>query len=117
MSPKERLSYLLTNYLRQEGLSGRELAKRLKVSSTSGLAYLDGVSMPQEGIRRRIADLLGLSFEELEHELFGITIAPEKTVDQVCREIRLMPKSDFLKVYRVVHDRALAELQADQLSQ
>ena len=107
---KERLSKLLIEYCAKHNLSGNRLAKVLQVSQTSAQAYLDGVTFPGEDIRRRIADLVGMTFEELKAKLDNQQIATELSVEDICQEIRAMDLADFLQVYQMVAARAGVEL-------
>lgn len=107
---KERLSKLLIEYCAKQNLSGNRLAKVLQVSQTSAQAYLDGVTFPGEDARQRIAELLGMTFEELKARLDNQPIATELSVEDICQEIRALNLENFLQVYRMVSERASVEL-------
>ena len=110
-----KLSELLWDYVRKENISRRELARRIKTNATSTLAYLDGSTLPGPEVQQRIATAFGLTLDELRFKLFGIPVQPQKGVEQVLSEIRLMERSDFLKVAHVVIDRFFAELEPEKL--
>lgn len=108
---KDRLANLLREYMRQENLSGRKLAQRLKLSQPTVLAYLDGVTFPSEETRQRIAEVLGLTLAEVDARLEDSPVQPQITVSLLKQEIRALNREDFAQVAQVVFDRLLAELE------
>lgn len=106
---KERFAELLREYMRQENLTGRQLAMRLKLAQPTVLSYLDAISMPSEETRRKIAPILGLTVTELNAKLEGAPVSSEIPVEIIKQEIRAMSRADFAEVAQVVFDRLLIE--------
>jgi transcriptional regulator with XRE-family HTH domain len=118
---RQRLSKLLIEYVgadKERPLSGRQFARLLDVNATSAQAYLDGVTFPGEAIRKRIAKLLGLTYEALEAAIEGVELSQKLSIEQICQEIRSVEDEDFADVVAVVAEEVarrlkIAKLKAD----
>jgi transcriptional regulator with XRE-family HTH domain len=108
---RERLSSLLIQFSAKENLTQHKLARRLKVSQPSVQGWINQASYPSEENRRKIAQALQMTYEELMAHLENRQLTPQRSLDSVLQEIRLMAAEDFAQVARVVCDRLIQEVQ------
>jgi transcriptional regulator with XRE-family HTH domain len=109
----ERLSQLLIGYVsadKDNPISGRRLAKLLGVNPGSANAYLDGVTFPKEETRKKIAKLLGLTYEALQAKIEDRELEQKLSVEEVCQEIQMLEDEDFCKVVDAVADEVARRL-------
>lgn len=109
---RQRLSALLLRHMQEHNLSGRQLARRLGLSQTSVLSYIDGATYPGAESRAAIAAVLGYSPAELDAYLENVPLQPQKSVDEVLQEIRVMGQEDFERVAQAVWDRLMEGLRS-----
>lgn len=106
---KERLAAKLSRYLEESNISGRELARRLKLNPTSIHLYLQAVSFPGEEARDAIANLFKITPEELEAELNGTPLKSRGKVEELKQDIRLLEQVEFFEIAEAVAERLLLE--------
>lgn len=107
---KVRLAQVLRAFQAEQGLSARELARRIKLNPTSLGNYLDGTSYPTPESREKIAKALRLTPTELERYLDDVPLQPIASLDQTLQDIRAMNPDDFQAVVEVVFARIQDDL-------
>lgn len=107
---KERLRKLLLDFMESNNLSGRQLARHLKISPTSVTGYLDGTTYPSAESRKAIAVALGRTPAELDAYLEDVPLIPENSADALIQDIRALNWEDFLRVVQAVWERLMDEV-------
>jgi transcriptional regulator with XRE-family HTH domain len=109
---RQRLKQLLLDFMKGQNLTGHALARRMGISQGATQSWLNGTAYPGKENRELIAQTLGRSYEELQSYLEDRAIAPSptKTADEICREIRLLPREDLPQVARALTERLIGEL-------
>jgi hypothetical protein len=97
----------------------RELGRRAGLGATSIQNYADGITLPNRENREVLAALMGLSLDELDIQIGLIdSIRPDRTVAEICRDIRLLSRDEFAIVLQAVAERAVKEVtRSDEPSQ
>lgn len=100
---------MLQALISEKGWTERELARRSGVHPSSIQDYIDGITLPNKENRERLASVLNMSIDELDTELEMVVAKPKRTVDELCRDIRLLSAEDFAIVMEVVFERVRRE--------
>ncbi len=106
-----RLSELLIELVGQRNWSANELAKQLDISPPTARTYLQATGFPTEPNRGKIAELLNITYDELQAELNNEPLEEkQKSVDYACQLARSLSLKDFIRLAETVHQRELQEL-------
>jgi transcriptional regulator with XRE-family HTH domain len=97
-------------------MSQRVFAKLLGVAYTTVQAWERGDSIPDIENLAQIADRAGYTIEELLNYLGIKPQSNSSDINQIIKQIRIMPLADVAEIGRVVMDRfaAVAELPGDE---
>lgn len=108
---RQRLSELLISLMESKNWSTNELAKNLDVATPTARTYVQATGYPGEQNRKKIARLLGITFEELQAALDDEPLAKKQnSVEFACQLARSLPLKDFVQLAQVVNDRQNQEL-------
>ena len=104
---RDRLSELVKKTRGQ--MSQRAFSRLLGVSLTAVQGWEEGRSVPGIDNLERIASAAGLKTEDLVAYLDGKPLPESLQADQIVKQIKYMPKSQFAEVVRAVGNRLLVE--------
>jgi len=112
LESRERLATLIKQA--RTGMNKSAFADLLGVSHTAVGSWENGVYMPDVKSLLRIADILGLSVEDLVCVVEG---KPAKTsrgleLSEILNQIKHMPFKELVKIERAVSDRLVAIAEA-----
>lgn len=110
---KERLAELLREYRQSHNLTGRALARHIKLNPASLASYMDQTSYPTPETRSKIARAINMTPAELEADLNRFAIEPLLGVEQIIQDVRALNRQDFLAVAAVVFERLLSDAKSE----
>jgi hypothetical protein len=109
---RQRLSQMLIEFLGRKDWNAARLAEEIDLAAPGVRSYIQGTAFPEEDNRRKIATVMGLTYEELQAKLDGVPLGRRLSADELCREIRQLERSELRVVARVLFDRLLEEDEA-----
>lgn len=113
----QQLGKILRDLIHDRGWSVLDTAKRAKINPSTFNGYVNGIVFPaSKDNRDRLALLLGISSEEFD-SMFGLAaVAPTRSIDELCRDARLLSPEDFTTLTEVVFNRIVAERKSSSSS-